>query len=510
MKGALRAVEEAAMKERKKTKEQLIQELLALRQQVAELEEARDERERMQEEKEQLVQELLAARQKVAELEEARAELERTQEEKEQLDQELLTTRQQVAELEEARVERERIQEEKEQLAQELFAARQKVVELEEARAGLEHIQKELLHKEQMTLVLTESCPNFVIVVDPAGNIVTVNRSLPNLGRELISGTSFCESFPEEHRPPIVDGITKVRETLKACRFEFAYPGKDGGVLTFEASVAPVVIDGETISLIINATDVTERKRMEGVIRQHQEQLRKMTVEEDEERRQWSDVLQNRMTKNLGLCRSKLDALQKSLKYTSWAAILDEVCSMIDRSVQDVILLLDTGVTPSVLREEGLGSAIKQLAGKVQDLHGFKCDVFDDQKPKPLDGDSQAQLFQVVREVLYEAGRRAHAEHVRISLRKRGDRIGIGIEDKGITQDAGHAEHVRISLRKSGDRIGIGIEDKGITQDAGWLPDQKSLGKRLELIGGKLEVTSSSGQGMQVMVTAPLKARGSA
>jgi len=105
---------------------------------------------------------------------------------------------------------------------------------------------------------------------------------------------------------------------------------------------------------------------------------------------------------------------------------------------------------------------------------------------KPLDDDIKVFLFQAVRELLINVVKHAQAKSVSISIQKENTRIRIYVEDDGVG-------FIPLSNDFSQDKHkGFGLF---------------SIRKRLNYLGGSLEIKSQPGHGTKITILSPLRVK---
>ena len=109
---------------------------------------------------------------------------------------------------------------------------------------------------------LTENSPDRIMKLDPEGGILFMNRPI-HLTRGQVLGTSVLEYLTESSKPIMKACLKRVLETGEHgyCEVEHLYP--DGKTRDFEVRVGPVTHSGQIVALAANATDITDRKRLE-------------------------------------------------------------------------------------------------------------------------------------------------------------------------------------------------------------------------------------------------------
>ena len=140
-------------------------------------------------------------------------------------------------------------------------------------------------------------------------------------------------------------------------------------------------------------------------------------------------------------------------------------------------------ISPPVLYDFGLVSAIDWLLDNVREQHGIRTNLENDGRPKPMEEDIRVTLFQVARELIMNAVKHSEAESLEVSIRRDDGNILISIEDDGIGFDTSEIEQLKLKNK------GFGLFN---------------IKERLKLLGGKVEIESEPGRGTRVTVTAPL------
>jgi signal transduction histidine kinase len=128
---------------------------------------------------------------------------------------------------------------------------------------------------------------------------------------------------------------------------------------------------------------------------------------------------------------------------------------------------------PPNLERKTLSDALQEYVTAWSSQNGITADLrMDGVSTVPLTHDET--LFRVVQEALANVARHSQARHVTVELAHQGDDIVLTIEDDGAGFDLGQVEK------------GIGLD---------------SMRERLEAIGGRLDISSQTSSGTQVMAT---------
>ena len=234
--------------------------------------------------------------------------------------------------------------------------------------------------------------------------------------------------------------------------------------------------------------DITERKKAEERLIDYQRQLKSLASElsltEERERHRIATELHDRIGQKLVISKLKLGLLRRSVSAGSIASILDEVCDLLVRNIQDVRSLTFDLSSP-ILHEIGLEAAVGDwLTEQIQRKYGIKSELVDDGNLKPLDDDVRILLFRGMQELLVNVVKHANAHKVRVSIEKVDSNIRIVVEDDG---------------------VGFNVTDIATiaTETGGF--GLFSIRERLEQAGGLLTIKSGLHCGTKVTMVAPLK-----
>jgi len=332
-------------------------------------------------------------------------------------------------------------------------------------------------------IVITTASPS-----TPSSRIVFVNTAYTEMtgytAEELMGKPAIHLQSPE------TDGM----EWLKlegsgshgdAFCIETVNRRKDGTRYDVEWHVAPIRNEhGKVTHFISTQRDITERRSSEEQVKAYQKQLRTLTSElslaEEHERRRLATDLHDHIGQTLAITRMKLGELRRSLASGEYAGLLDEIWSLMEKTMK-YTKSLTFELSPPILYELGLGATIEWLAEEVQKQHGLSFDFNDDGLPKPLDREVSVLMFQAVREIFMNIVKHARAGHMKISVVRKYNQMQITVQDDGVGFDL-----ARI------DKHSFGFF---------------SIRERMRYFSGDFVVKTRPGQGTCVILTAPLGGR---
>jgi signal transduction histidine kinase len=139
---------------------------------------------------------------------------------------------------------------------------------------------------------------------------------------------------------------------------------------------------------------------------------------------------------------------------------------------------------PPMLDEAGLEDAIRHYAGGFTQRTGIEVELQISPRLERIKPESEMGLFRVVQESLTNIQRHSGSPQAKIRIERGPGKITLEISDKG----SGIPGNNRRRNGKSSFGLGVGIP---------------SMHERVKLIGGQLDIESSSG-GTTVRVTIPV------
>jgi signal transduction histidine kinase len=234
---------------------------------------------------------------------------------------------------------------------------------------------------------------------------------------------------------------------------------------------------------IVNAIEkVAMRRDIEEKNRQLRDLTSELTLAEQRERRRISQVLHDHIQQTLYGIQMRVHLMQGDI---SDPAELREHLKVIEGLTTDAIhatRTLTVELSPPVLHEEGFASAFRWLANQMAETHGLRVTIRSEGEHPPLSEDLRVLLFQLVRELLFNVIKHAGVNEAEVILDVQNDHLVITVSDKGRGFDLAELNR----RRAAGGGFGL-----------------FSIRERLALFGGRLELQSKPGSGVQAKIIAP-------
>ncbi|HOD81805.1 MAG: Oxygen sensor histidine kinase NreB [Planctomycetes bacterium ADurb.Bin126] len=229
---------------------------------------------------------------------------------------------------------------------------------------------------------------------------------------------------------------------------------------------------------VAERTAVAERRA-----RQLRALASQLTLAEQRERRRLARLLHDHLQQLLVGARFHIAALRRRCDGDDLDQAFQQVEDLLAQSIQGS-RSLTMELSPPVLYDEGLGPALHWLAHWMFETHHLEVHAAIDPSATVEAEDMRVLLFQAVRELLFNVVKHAQVRDARLSMQRvDGSRVRISVEDAGVGFDPS-----RTVLVETGS-TGLGLF---------------SLGERMEIMGGSMEIQSQPGQGTSVCLFAPV------
>ncbi len=252
---------------------------------------------------------------------------------------------------------------------------------------------------------------------------------------------------------------------------------------TYEIHHYPFCTDDALLVLTLGI-DITERKRAEHNLRHLASQLLNA---QERERERISRELHDELGQSLLVLKLQASHLAKNLDKDQTAIRIkfQEMIRQMDRLV-DEIRRLARDLSPTMVRDLGLSSALKRLIEEFSRLYDIQADIhqiegLDELFPR----EAQINIYRIFQESLTNIGKYAQASRLTIAMQREDGQVAFMVADngKGFT--------VAEVLGRDHSCRGLGL---------------MAMEERVRMMGGSLEITSEAGQGTRIAFIIPVSA----
>ncbi len=307
-------------------------------------------------------------------------------------------------------------------------------------------------------------------------------RSYMGLGLQELQGDGWQSMLHPDDRERVLKAWHESVTMGTPYEQEERHRRVDGTYRWFLARGLPMRdAEGRIVRWYGTNTDIEDRKQAEEELRCLSGQLLRS---QDEERRRIARDLHDSTGQDLVALATMLGQLRSSIPSVDRksARLLSECKTLADKCIRDV-RTLSYVLHPPLLDEAGLVEALRDYAGGFTKRSGIQVELEVSPRVGRMERDVEMALFRVVQESLTNIQRHSGSQLAKIRIH-RNSNLTLEISDLGRGLSAG------VRRGKEGLRFEVGV---GIP----------SMHERVKLIGGRLEIDSSS-HGTTVRVTIPL------
>jgi two-component system CheB/CheR fusion protein len=269
--------------------------------------------------------------------------------------------------------------------------------------------------------------------------------------------------------------ISMVKQNGGVRDFEYELIHPSGERRNILASVQNLMVD-HTDTVISTFIDITERVRAERQVRSLASDL---TAAEQEERKRISQILHDDLQQRIFAVKVQLSTLVDALQRGDGQSVqldIDQLQGLLDESIS-ITRNLSIDLSPAILQGDSLVDALVWLSNQMLEQYGLKVTVESNGISTRFEDTLRILLFQAVREALFNVIKHAGTLSARVSFERTDDQIRVTISDDG-----------------------AGFDANAITDEQGGLLNVRH---RLGLMGCRMHINSSPGNGSLVMIDIP-------
>ena len=325
-------------------------------------------------------------------------------------------------------------------------------------------------------------------------------------------GQAITIIIPPERQAEADAVSARIQRGEEVARLETVRVTEAGQRIDIALTVVPMRdAQGQLIGASKIARDLSEQKRAEAALRQAHDELERRVEErtrelanalttqaaqaeqvrilggelalaEQRERQRLSQLLHDDLQQLLVAVRLRVNMLQAA----DPARVLDartELLELVEAALT-FSRSLSAELSPTILQTAGFGPALEWLVRWMDDTHHLKVALTIAPAVEPDSPATKGQLFQFVRELLFNVVKHAGVLHATVDVFRADAHLQIVVADRGVGFDPG-----RIA---TGGRGGLGLP---------------SIRQRLEYLGGRLEIASVPGHGSRFTLSIPPQQR---
>jgi hypothetical protein len=343
---------------------------------------------------------------------------------------------------------------------------------------------------EEKLRAISDGALDAVVMIDEGGRVMHWNPAAERMfgyrQHEILGRNAHDVLVPPRFREMAARGFREfaVAGTGRAVGqvLELTALRKDGSEFAIEIAVSPIRVDGRWAAAAI-IRDITERKQAEQIVEQERQHLERLLEMYERDRKLTAFEIHDGLTQTLTAALMQLEGGLAAARHGR----LDELPRNLAASVQ---LLRDSlkearrligGLRPAGLDAQGLPSALDHLIEEKRAGGGATIEYVKDVQFGRLTPPLETAIFRVIQEALNNALRCSKSARVRLSLTQQDDHILVAVQDWGVGFDPG---------KVAGNHFGL-----------------EGIRLRAQLFGGKVTVESNPGEGTRVAVDFPNVAR---
>lgn len=282
---------------------------------------------------------------------------------------------------------------------------------------------------------LVEQAPETILCVDHNGRIEFINRVVPGLTVADVVGRCHLDFLPEAEHQRLQGIMDSVFATGEVVAYEVRSTSPSGEELGYYGCRAgPVFYEGKVESVVIVASNITEKRQMLEELQESRTQLRRLSARYqamlEEERRHIARDLHDELGQYLTALRLELAALERRLEQPDLVERTHLMGGLIDDSMAS-LRRISSRLRPKILDDFGLGPA---LDGLLQDLCGraglqYRLNL---RLGGPLAESTSLAAYRICQEALTNVVRHAQARSVEVQAELSEGSLQLCIEDDGI------------------------------------------------------------------------------
>lgn len=301
-------------------------------------------------------------------------------------------------------------------------------------------LQLEAALKERY-LELFENANDIVYTHDLAGRLTSINQAGERIlqrRREEILSRNIVELVVPEQQAAARHWLEQVLIDDAPATAEWDFTAPSGQPVKLEIGTRLIEQNGQQVEVEGIARDITERRRLEREL---------LEISNREQRRIGHDLHDGVCQQLVGisyLTETLADRLQE--KGASESADAERISYLL-KSALTQTRGVARGLFPVRLAENGLGSALEELAANAATLFRIPCDFTCEDAPETVDNAIALHLYYIAQEAVANAAKHGRAKNVHLTLEPLKDRYALTIQDDGAGFSVAGARPAGMGLR---------------------------------------------------------------
>jgi len=338
---------------------------------------------------------------------------------------------------------------------------------------------------EEYLRTLLNAAPDPTVVVNEKGEIVFVNDQLEDsfgysknqlIGKavEELIPSRFANIHPENRKQYFTD--LQVR-TMGQGKNIFGLRS-DGSEFPVEVSLSPLETESG-ILVIASIRDISERAETELKIRALASSL---MIAEQDERQRIAQILHDDLQQRLFAIKMQLTYLGEAFDKRdeeTFKTNFEQLRSWLTDAIATT-RSLSKDISPLILKREGLAEALKWLVSQMKELYNLEVTLQPNGVEANFDTSLEVELFQAIRELLFNIVKHAETTQATILLEKLDKLVRITVKDEG-----------------------KGFDAEALTIDWKDAHGLLNIHQRLKLLGCHLKILSEPGDGTLITIDVP-------